>query len=376
MGLKAHAPSVKDGMGFSPLIHRAMKLCDEWRRGTVGCGGRKIQTAEDGFWSTLVAKGISIPRGYAMRFLRCCFRTNEASFLSLMMLLLAGAWTQPKMAAQDTQLAAPAPPPPPAVFEKAIPSGQLAFLNAYAGRMEKDVRKDKQFHNVLKLVTPKTAYFYGHDMDIWETIDDVLDVDPLPVSIRDGRYAMVATSGGGLHGGRGFVWFDMQAGIGLGGIYFRPTNGEPTPTLAIYSRQLKDRALSMGQLPLEFAQDLSQWEMVSGMPQVTIRYFIPDNGKKYALLHDEDYCDHPANAPAPPQDECQQLNAEAADKDMDAAYFMQQTGNRSDATAYMLGADQVAWIGVRNQTCGGVLACQIRLTRRRTRVLIGGVIRN
>jgi uncharacterized protein YecT (DUF1311 family) len=238
--------------------------------------------------------------------------------------------------------------------------------------MEKDLRKDKQFHNSMKAVIPRTEYFYGHDMSIFETIDDVMDADPLPVSVRDGRYAMVATSGGGFHGGRGFVWFDMQAGIGIGGIYFRPTNGEPTPTLAIYSRQLKDRALSMGQLPPEFVQDLSQWEMTVGLPVVTIRYFIPENGKKYVLVHDEDYCGHPANTPAPTQDECQQLNAEAANKDMDAAYFMQQTGNRSDATAYMLGADQVAWIGVRTQTCGGVLACQIRLTRRRTRALIGG----
>ena len=310
-----------------------------------------------------------------MRFSPCSLRTYEASFLPLlMMLLMAGAWFQPKMAAQDAdaQIATPAPPPPPAVFENAIPSAQLAFLNAYAGRMEKDVRKDKQFRNALKLVTPRTEYFYGHDMGISETIDAVLDADPLPVNIRDGRYAMVATRGGGFHGGRGFVWIDMQAGIGIGGIYFHPTNGEPTPTLAIYSRQLKDKALSMSQLPMEFVQDFSQWEMAASMPAVTVRYFIPENGKKYVLVHDEDFCDHPADAPAPPQDQCQQLNAEAADKDMDAAYFMQQTGNRSDATAYMLGADQVAWIGVRTQTCGGVLACQIRLTRRRTRVLLGG----
>jgi hypothetical protein len=302
---------------------------------------------------------------------------------------MAGAWIQPKTAAQvpdaqpaaqdantqaaaqgsDVQLGAPVLP---AVFQNAIPSGQLAFLSAYAGRMENDIRKDKQFHNAMKQVIPRTNYFYGHDMSLIETIDDVLDVDPLPVTIRGGRYAMVGTRGGGFHGGRGFVWFDMQAGIGIGGIYFRPTNGEPTPTLAIYSRQLKDRALSMGQLPVEFVQDLSQWEMTVALPVVTIRYFIPENGKKYVLVHDEDFCGHPANAPAPPQDECQQLNAEAADKDMDAAYFMQQTGNRSDATAYMLGADQVAWIGVRTQTCGGVLACQIRLTRRRTRALLGG----
>ena len=46
-------------------------------------------------------------------------------------------------------------------------------------------------------------------------------------------------------------------------------------------------------------------------------------------------------------------------------------GNAANATAYMLGPDQVAWIGVRTRTCGGVLGCQIRMTRARTRVLIG-----
>jgi uncharacterized protein YecT (DUF1311 family) len=65
------------------------------------------------------------------------------------------------------------------------------------------------------------------------------------------------------------------------------------------------------------------------------------------------------------------MNAEAADADMDAAYFMQQTHNAADATAYMLGPDQVAWIGVRERTCGSALSCRIRITRERTRVLVG-----
>lgn len=39
--------------------------------------------------------------------------------------------------------------------------------------------------------------------------------------------------------GRGFLWFDLDEGIVLGGFYFTPTNGEPTPTLTVFSRQLK-----------------------------------------------------------------------------------------------------------------------------------------
>jgi hypothetical protein len=194
-------------------------------------------------------------------------RKTQVVFLPVAaaLLLVAGGLLQSSVSAQDAG-SAPLPPPgppPPAAFQKPIPADQLAFLNDYAGRMEKDLRKDKRFNKLLNQVIPRTGYFYGGEKTLADVSDDVLDADPLPVNIRDGRYAMVGTSGGGFHGGRGFVWFDMKAGIGLGGIYFRPTNGEPTPTLAIYSRQLVDQSLSMSQLPLEFAQDFSQWEMAA-----------------------------------------------------------------------------------------------------------------
>jgi len=263
-------------------------------------------------------------------------------------------------------------PPPPAVFKAPIPTEQLAFLNDYAGHSEKDLRKDKRFKNLRKLIAPRTEYHYGSDMSLADANDLVLDGDPLPVDIRDGRYVMIGTHGGPYLSGRGFLWFDIQSGIGIGGVYFHPTNGEPTPTLAIYSSQLTDTYLSMGQLPEPFIHDLAQWILVSGVRYVSPRYFIPENGKKYVLVHDEDYCAHPPNTPAPPQDQCQQLNAEAADADMNAAYFMQQTHNQANATAWMLGPDQVAWLSVRDRSCGLGLACRIHITRERTRVLTGG----
>ena len=89
------------------------------------------------------------------------------------------------------------------------------------------------------------------------------------------------------------------------------------------------------------------------------------------LEHDEDYCWHPENTPAPPQDQCEQMNANAADDDLNAAYFMQEMHNEANATAWRLGPEQMAWIGVRDQTCGAGLACRIRVTRQRTRVLLG-----
>jgi hypothetical protein len=289
-------------------------------------------------------------------------------------LLLTGLMLQPSAAAQDAGAPPPAPepPPPPAAFENRIPPGQLAFLNDYANQPSREVFKDKRFRSVMKMVTPRTEYHYGRDMPLSDASELVLDGTSLPVDVRDGRYVMLGTSGGPYLSGKGFVWFDMQAGIALGGVYFRPVNGEPTPTLAIFSRQLKTDSLSMSQLPVAFAEAVSEWSAGAHVRPITVRYFIPDNGKKYVLVHDEDYCDHPENAPAPPQDECGQMNADAADIDVNAAYFMQETHNQANATAWMLGDDQVAWVGLRTQSCGVLLACRIRVTRQRTRVLIGG----
>jgi uncharacterized protein YecT (DUF1311 family) len=267
----------------------------------------------------------------------------------------------------------PPGPPPPAIFQHLIPADQLAFLKDYDGKISNGLRRDKRFRELEKLITPSARYFYHYDIGLSDARDQVLDNDPLPVTVRDGRFVMVATAGGpDAHmSGRGFLWFDIQEGIGLGGIYFHPTNGEPTPTLAIFSRQLTDTSLTMGQLPPDFFADFAQWASLARVHPVSPRYFIPANGKKYVLIHDEDYCWHPDGTPGPDPDECQQKNADAADADMTAAYFMQETGNASDATAYMLDPEQVAWIGIRERTCGAGLACRIRVTRQRTRVLLG-----
>jgi hypothetical protein len=273
---------------------------------------------------------------------------------------------------------ADAPPPPegppaPATFKDPIPADQLSFLSGYAGKAPKEIMKDKRFRQLEKEITPSTRYFYHYDRGLTDTRDEVLDNQPLPITVRDGRFVMVGSAGGANQNmyGRGFLWFDMQAGIGIGGIYFHPTNGEPTPTLAIYSKQMTDTSLSMGQLPQDFVDDLDDWAGVARMHPITPRYFIPSNGKKYVLVHDEDYCFHPDNAPPPSG--CEQMNADAADADMNAAYFMQETHNAADANAWMLDPQQMEWLAVRDRTCAGAngLACRIEITRRRTSVLIG-----
>jgi uncharacterized protein YecT (DUF1311 family) len=293
-------------------------------------------------------------------------------FVSLFMgiaILSAGALAQ-QSTPPPSQPNVPVTPPAPVAFENTIPPEKLAFLNDYAGKPASELKKDKRFRQLMKLAVPRTVYHYGHDMPLDEAIDTVLDGPPMPTDIRDGRYVMVSSHGGPYLRGKGFVWFDMQTGIALGGFFFRPTNGEPTPTLTIFSRQLKAESLAMGQLPLPFAWDVAQWALVTGVPAITTRYFIPDNGKKYVLIHDEDYCVSSTGAPPPDPNACEQLNFDAADADFNAADFMAQTGNRANATAWMLEPQQMAWITVRDQTCGAGPGCRIRMTRERTRIIL------
>jgi uncharacterized protein YecT (DUF1311 family) len=279
--------------------------------------------------------------------------------------------------APDSQPALPPPgPPPSANFQKLIPPDQLSFLKDYANQPARTLLKDKRFHSLMKQAVSSTEYHYGRDMSLSDAIQTVLDGSMQPVQVRDGRFVTVSGSNGPYLGGRGFLWFDIETGVALGGFYFHPTNGEPTPTVTVFSRQLADRDLSMGQLPEPFAEDLEQWAANSRVPEITPRYFIPENGKKYVLEHDEDYCWSPPGEPEPDRDDCQQMMADAADDDMNAAYFMQETGNVANATAWMLGPDQIAWLQVRDRTCGPRgYSCRVRITRQRTAVLTGHPVR-
>lgn len=288
-------------------------------------------------------------------------------FAGFLALLIATA-----LAAQQPANVPPPLPPPPVTLASLIPPDQLAFLSAYAGQPVKMLLKDKRYKALLKLATPRTTYHYGRDMSLSGAMDMVMDGSKTPVSIRDGRYVTVAGADGPYLHGRGMMWFDLQVGTALGAVYFSPTNGEPTPTLTVFSRQLTDTELSMGQMPPPFIDDLNQWALDVHVPAISPRYFIPDNGRKYVLIHDEEYCSAPPGAAAPPANICEQLMDQAADADMNAAYFMKETHNAANATAWMLGPDQVAWVGFRTSTCGALLSCRIRVTRERTRVLMGG----
>ena len=155
----------------------------------------------------------------------------------------------------------PAPPPQydKAIFQEPIPSDQLAFLSQFDGAASKKLIRDKQFRKLMHSAIPNCTFHYGHDMPLSDAIDEVIKGSPQPVQIRDGRYLMVSGRSGPYLAGRGFLWIDLQDGIGLGGFYFRPTNGEPTPTVNIFSKMVKEEALSMSQLPPAFHEDFLQW---------------------------------------------------------------------------------------------------------------------
>jgi hypothetical protein len=266
--------------------------------------------------------------------------------------------------------------PPPAIFQNPIPRDQLAFLNQFDGAPSKDLIENKQFRKLLHSVLPDCTFHYGGDMPLTDAIDQVIKGSPLPVRIHDGRYLVVSGRMGPYLGGRGFIWIDLQDGIGLGGFYFRPTNGEPSPTVNVFSKQVKEEdTLAMSQLPPAFGEDLWEWSGQSRIPPVTARYFITGDKKKILLEHDEDYCARlGGSSAAPPQSPCQQMNADAADVDLVAAYYLDQTNHATNATAWMINDhDAVAWIQFRDNTCAAgpnPLNCRIVMTRERTHLII------
>ena len=277
-------------------------------------------------------------------------------------------------------------PPPPAydkaIFQKPIPGAQLAFLNQFAGVPSGDAVKDKQFHKAINGAIPDPMFHYGKDMPLDDALDMVLKGSPQPVQVRDGRYVIVSSRMGPLShwlqdphlAGRGFIWIDMQDGIVLGGFYFHPTNGEPTPSVTVFSKQIKEDAIGLSQLPPAFAEDLSRWSRQMSLPPVETRYFIGSVNKKILLEHDEDYCAPMDGVTAPDQAVCEQMDEDAADVDMIAASYLEQTHYATNATAYMItNPDQIAWLQVRDNTCRvgpDPLGCHIRMTHERTRVIL------
>ena len=221
------------------------------------------------------------------------------------------------------------------IFHEPIANDQLGFLSDYAGRPANDVVREQRLRKVVNQVVPYAPFHFGTDMPLPSIIQSVLSASPLPVEIREGRYMMLSTqSARGV--ARGFLWIDLQKGIALGGIFFHPSNGEPTPTLTLFSKQVNENSLEMSQLPSAFAQDLSQWAAMAGIPPVTTRYFINASNKKIVLAHDEDLCKNTEGRPVASEEVCKEMHEYAADVDMKAADFLHRTDYASNATMRLI----------------------------------------
>lgn len=222
-------------------------------------------------------------------------------------------------------------------FGRSIESGELTFLKEYAGRMADDADGKRKVKTLVGMIAPYAPYHFGIDTPLPQVLDVVMLSVPEPIEIREGRYAMISGSRGPNHRGRGFLWVDMREGFALGGIFFDPSNGEPTPTLTIFSRQLDRRSVKMSQLPWAFTEDLSHWAATAGIPPITTRYFIGASGEKSVLTHDENYCLRSADVAAPsPKGVCKEMNDQASLIDMTATRFMEHTHNASNATMKMI----------------------------------------
>ncbi len=261
----------------------------------------------------------------------------------------------------------------PALFQYPVPKAQLAFLLQFDGAPSSQLYNDKQFHRLMKDFVPDCTFHYGSDKSLTEALDEVIKGSPEPVVVHEGRYVMLSGRMGPYLAGKGFLWIDTQDGIGLGGFYFRPTNGEPTPVVNVFSRQVqKEMLLDWSELPPAFARDLVAWEQFDRVPALTTRYFITGSNKKILLEHDEDYC--MATAAGAEYNDCEQMNADASDMDVNAAEYLEQTHHVTNATAWMItDPDQVAWVQLRDRRCGGVvdpLGCHVTMTRERTREIL------
>lgn len=189
-----------------------------------------------------------------------------------------------------------------------MPANELAGLAHFAGSPSGDVYRDKQFHKLMKSFVPECMFHYGRDMPLSDALEQVLKISKAPVLLRDGRYLMLIGHNGPYLHGRGFLWLDLQEGIGPGGFFFSPTNGEPSPTLCVFSRQVKEETLRMSQLPAAFRADLNEWLLQSALPPITARYFLTGSNRRILPEHDEDYCNPAVGTP------CDQMNADAADR--------------------------------------------------------------
>jgi hypothetical protein len=227
------------------------------------------------------------------------------------------------------------------IFTQPVSRDQLSFLKDDAGQPAADLIRQQGLRTLVDDVVPYVPFHFGLDMPLPHAVEGMLSASRSPMEIRDGRYATmtgIPRTGGKS---RAFLWIDMRQGIGLGAIFFYPSNGEPTPTLTVFSRQITRTSIHIAQLPAQFVQDLSQWAASEEVPPLTTRYFINASSGKTVLAHDEDFCRRPEGSSKISKDNCDQMNSDARQLDLKASHFLSETHFASNATMHMLTASVV-----------------------------------
>ncbi len=206
---------------------------------------------------------------------------------------------------------------------------QLAWLRKYEGRPTFEVTSDSRFHSLVQAATPDAIFHLGYDMPLSQAIESMLNGPSFAVELRDGlpkdaagRYLMISAQRSARGIGQSFYWFDLQQGVTFGGIFFNPTNGEPTPTLTIFSNQIGDPVTNPSQLPAAFLRDLESWQMARNIPHMTVRYFINASGRKSVLMHDREVCIPATGSVAGDPSECQAMNEAASESDLQASLYL------------------------------------------------------
>ena len=139
---------------------------------------------------------------------------------------------------QDAGYDAPGSNYDPGLFQNRIPKDQLAFLSQFAGRPSNQLYREKQFRKLMHHFVPDCTYHYGSDKSMIRRAGSG-DRGICRAGADSRRAVIHGLRDMGPHlSGKGFLWIDMQEGIGIGGFYFHPTNGEPTPTVNIFSKQV------------------------------------------------------------------------------------------------------------------------------------------
>lgn len=228
--------------------------------------------------------------------------------------------------------------PLPTTFERTIPSSDLLFLNDLANQPSSTVLRDSTFRQLVGAVTPFAPFHFGTDKPLSNALEEMFSTSEIPVQIRDNRYVMVTGRRTPESGGRGrtFLWVDMQQGIALGGIFFYPSNGEPSPTLTLFSNQVSADSVRIEQLPPAFLEDFSRWSADAAVPLSTARYFINASNKKSVLAHDEDTCGSSAGSASLGAETCTQQKLEAAAVDRQAGAFLARVHYAPNGTAHTL----------------------------------------